>query len=551
MATVTYQFNAWNSGNPGSWDTNGVRIVDGNDGTYGRDNDNADYAILTGNACPGSGLGTISKVEVAVLWASNSTDCHPNLVPYFGGSTAGDSHEITTYPGATRAWSAWQDITGDTNAPDPWEWADVVALDLRVIMVRTTTGRVDAYAVAIQVTYEPVAVTADDAITLYSGPTITAAELSPYGGTLDDTGAAQEGGGGDESKSGTDTGELTEAGTGTALTSDTDTGTLAETGSGTAAATGVDAGTLAEASALALAHADTGALAEAGTGSAALADTETGTATEGQPAIAVTGVDAGTGSESVAIATATTDTGTSDDTGLVTAAASGVDTGTAAETGLGAADTADSDSAELTDDGVATQSGTDATDTDAGTLAEAGSSSATTADVEVGTLAELPALAVVASDTGTGTEQPALALTSTDTGTLAEDGAKTTGGVPDTPITASDTATLTDTGEQFGSAPTADGTDTGTLTESGAVVAVAVAVPRARSNVMPPMIVVPDYVEHPRLYFNGNDSDVIGLGEFAYVRKTTVAPSYAPPDPYGWLADTGDEEFAAVALLIG
>ena len=424
-----------------------------------------------------------------------------------------------------------------------------------------------------------------DTETLAEGITLAVGETAPYGGTLADTGAVVATATKTDTdaatladtgvvqasatKADTEAGTLAETGTGTATTADSDTGTLAsgsalavpDTDTATLAETGAygesatktdtDAGTLADTSALApVVEAETGILAESGSGAATTADSDA-SALASSAALAVPGSDTAALAEVGAYAA----TATQSDTDAGTLAESSalalpdVDTGSAVEANAIVATTADADTGTLADDGVASAAG-DQTDTDTGTLAEAGSSSATTADVEVGTLAELPALAVVASDTGTGTEQPALALEGTDVGTLVEDGSKTTGGVPDTPITAADTATLTDTGAQFGSAPTADGTDTGALTESGSVVAVVVTVPAVRSDAVP-MFVFPDYVAHPRLYFNGNDSDVIGLGEFAYIRKTTVAPSYAPPDPYGWLADTGDEEFAAVALLIG
>ncbi len=155
--TVTYYFDAYNSANPGSWGQNPQNTADGSTSTYGRDNVNGHYVELTGNTCPGTDLGTISAVEVRVYWSGNVQHmAWPRLIPEFGGSSDGDDHDDDTRSGSDEGspyWSAYFDITTDTNAPGTWSWSDVQNLDLRLQVVRSTNGRVNAYKVEIRVTY--------------------------------------------------------------------------------------------------------------------------------------------------------------------------------------------------------------------------------------------------------------------------------------------------------------------------------------------------------------------------------------------------------------
>lgn len=159
MASVTYYFNARN--NNGSFDEgvgyDTARIVDASLSTCGADNNNGHYVTLTGNECDGTNLGTITSVTVAVLWANNSTltNIRFSLIPYFGGSSAGDAHEPTGDVGAegSQDWSDEFDITTDTNAPGSWAWSDVQGLDVRLTTIRGITGQWKPFMARITVNY--------------------------------------------------------------------------------------------------------------------------------------------------------------------------------------------------------------------------------------------------------------------------------------------------------------------------------------------------------------------------------------------------------------
>ena len=159
--TATYQFNAFN--NNGSYDNNSgyevAKIVDGNDTTYGRDNNNNHYVTLTGNTCAGTNLGTITSVTIAYRGTSDRTstsDIYQQFVPYFGGTAAGANYNQANsdfHAEGSPAWSQEFDITNDVNAPATWSWSHVQNLDLRWITIRPNSGRLNTYAVRITVTY--------------------------------------------------------------------------------------------------------------------------------------------------------------------------------------------------------------------------------------------------------------------------------------------------------------------------------------------------------------------------------------------------------------
>ena len=153
-----YYFNAIS--NNGSFDEGTgyetSKIVDGNNATYGRDNNDGHYCTCTGNTCSGEKIGPIVKVEIGFLWSNNNTltNIKGRITPYFGGSSAGDNHDATVDPSSESNF-IWEDfdITNDTNAPAEWIWDDIVALDVRLTTVRGSTGRWNPANVRIKVTY--------------------------------------------------------------------------------------------------------------------------------------------------------------------------------------------------------------------------------------------------------------------------------------------------------------------------------------------------------------------------------------------------------------
>lgn len=162
MATVQYQFTSGT--NDGGFDEASgfetTKIWDSDDGTAGSDNNNGHYFTVTGNDCPGTDLGTITGVSIAILWANNSTIANITfkVQPLFGGSSAGDEHTETVDVGTvgSQEWSSEHDITNDTNAPSTWTWADVQNLDLIATTVRASTGKWYPFAIRITVTYSTV-----------------------------------------------------------------------------------------------------------------------------------------------------------------------------------------------------------------------------------------------------------------------------------------------------------------------------------------------------------------------------------------------------------
>ena len=163
--TVTYYFNSSNAGN---WDGDSgsspmANVVDGNQATFGSDNNITGYVYTNGNTCPGTNLGTITKVELRVHHYNNYgipsnallKTLVPRLVPYFGGSSPGGGHNDPA--GDYRlpsAWGSYFNITSDVNAPGTWSWSDVQDLDCRIEIDRPDgKGRLWVSKVEIRVTY--------------------------------------------------------------------------------------------------------------------------------------------------------------------------------------------------------------------------------------------------------------------------------------------------------------------------------------------------------------------------------------------------------------
>lgn len=149
--SVNYYFNA-NNGDA-TWDANANNVTDGVTTTYGTDNDNGSTLTLTGNTCPGTNLGTITKVEIRQFALKNSSTIRADITPKFGGSSSGTRFDWGDWMSTTGAYSAWHDITTDTNAPGTWTWADVQNLDALITVNRPGSGQVSLGQVEIRVTY--------------------------------------------------------------------------------------------------------------------------------------------------------------------------------------------------------------------------------------------------------------------------------------------------------------------------------------------------------------------------------------------------------------
>lgn len=129
MPTETYYFDSFSDAE--HWEVDWANISDGDENTYGKTRkDYNPVHLLNGNTCPGTDLGTISKVEVRAK--GYYTFLFPQTIridirPVFAGGD-GDNHTFTL-PKDTGDWSEWFDITSDTNAPPTWSWDNVSGLD--------------------------------------------------------------------------------------------------------------------------------------------------------------------------------------------------------------------------------------------------------------------------------------------------------------------------------------------------------------------------------------------------------------------------------------
>ena len=135
---VTYYFNGYDSVEkwffPGS-------MTDSSTATHAWTQGDGNTQLLTGNTCLGTYLGIIAKVELRVHGAAYLLEENDDIIlrPVFPGGD-GDDHQVDmpVYdsdlpPTYGRDWSAYVDITTDTNAPSPWTWSAVQALYCDVV----------------------------------------------------------------------------------------------------------------------------------------------------------------------------------------------------------------------------------------------------------------------------------------------------------------------------------------------------------------------------------------------------------------------------------
>lgn len=153
MAEVTYYFTLPMIA--GGW-TGGGLMVDGKLDTFAYTSSDGDTAQLYTNNCPGTNLGTISKVELRVYGYGDGDD-RIDLTPRFGSPiTTGKEYQLTMPSSA--GWSAYIDITNDPKAPSPWTWSDITSELLRCYVEFDKVGKANTMycaKVEIRVTYTP------------------------------------------------------------------------------------------------------------------------------------------------------------------------------------------------------------------------------------------------------------------------------------------------------------------------------------------------------------------------------------------------------------
>lgn len=158
-STVSYYFTGYSSAS--SWFANPASACDGSLATYAEATSSATLDLST-NAS-GAGLGVITKVEYRVYFYAQkmlSNNMEFRVQPEFGGTSLGTKVVLAnaTHP---LAWSAYRDITTDTNAPvwgQNWTHINNLDINLEAWVDRTISGPdcyVRPYEVEIRVTYIP------------------------------------------------------------------------------------------------------------------------------------------------------------------------------------------------------------------------------------------------------------------------------------------------------------------------------------------------------------------------------------------------------------
>jgi len=148
--TVTFYFDGYDAGQ--AWTRNPEYMVDNNTANYAKinyENASEETQLNNFNTCPGTDLGTISKVEFRALvdiWGAG----HLYMRPIFTGGD-GDEHDLGSEIYST--WTSYIDITTDTNGPSPWTWSDVQNLDMKVRGTSGIDNDISCAKIEILVTY--------------------------------------------------------------------------------------------------------------------------------------------------------------------------------------------------------------------------------------------------------------------------------------------------------------------------------------------------------------------------------------------------------------
>ena len=149
MSEATYYFNSYTPAE--CWGYQPGEIVDNNLSNFARASVTGDIALVDGNTCAGTNLGSISKVEIRI-YALRTMNVGNSITvrPVFSGTSDGDNHVVTI--STSGEWSSYVDITSDTNAPGTWAWSNIQNLDCDLEST-VVTGYVDCAKVEIRVTY--------------------------------------------------------------------------------------------------------------------------------------------------------------------------------------------------------------------------------------------------------------------------------------------------------------------------------------------------------------------------------------------------------------
>lgn len=150
MADVTYYFNSDDDGS--DW-TDPANMNDGSILTYGYTSSNNFSHIHDDSTAPGTDLGTITKVECRQYLSGDGNDYTRNSMLFVAGGSS-DFHDVVAP--VSPGWSSYFEITTDNNAPSPWTWGDVDALEMNITKQNSGKGNeTRVYKTEIRVTYTP------------------------------------------------------------------------------------------------------------------------------------------------------------------------------------------------------------------------------------------------------------------------------------------------------------------------------------------------------------------------------------------------------------
>ena len=152
MSQVTYYFNSYNNGE--AWQAYGSYMVNGSLADAALTWNAGQVQALTGNTCPGTDLGYISKVELRSHVYSNNGSPEQDIIlrPVFSGATDGNDYPSGFVLDDPGDWTSYIDITADANAPAVWAWTDVEDLECDV-QNGAATANVNCSKVEIRITY--------------------------------------------------------------------------------------------------------------------------------------------------------------------------------------------------------------------------------------------------------------------------------------------------------------------------------------------------------------------------------------------------------------
>ncbi len=153
MAEVTYYFDVNGDAPPNRWANNPLMIVDGILTNYASTVSNGDYAGLRETTCPGTDLGTITKVEIRVYAYGDGDD----RIDFAFDASMSPEYQTTPGIGPPGTWGSYVDVTADTYIGG-WTWAKVAIPPSWLFVEYAATGKSNMMycaKVEIRVTYTP------------------------------------------------------------------------------------------------------------------------------------------------------------------------------------------------------------------------------------------------------------------------------------------------------------------------------------------------------------------------------------------------------------